>query len=83
MSIQSLLLYFLSWLLVALTPGPAAMCVMSQAARYGLQAGFRGILGIQIGNLIFFLCAAFGLVALLATATDAFAILQFVGAGYL
>jgi threonine/homoserine/homoserine lactone efflux protein len=43
MSIESLLLYLLTWLLVALTPGPAVICVMSQAAKYGLQAGFRGI----------------------------------------
>jgi homoserine/homoserine lactone efflux protein len=83
MSSQSLLLYLVTWLLLAVTPGPAVICVMSQAARYGLQAGFRGVLGIQLGNLVFFLCIAFGLVALLSTATHAFVILQFAGAVYL
>jgi homoserine/homoserine lactone efflux protein len=83
MSAQALLLYFSTWLLVALTPGPAVICVMSQAARYGPSAGFLSILGIQLGNLIFFLCIASGLVAALATVSTAFTILQFAGAGYL
>jgi homoserine/homoserine lactone efflux protein len=83
MSVHTVLLYFLTWFLLALPPGPAVLCVMSQASRYGLWAGFMGILGIQIGNFIFFLCVAFGLAALLAAATNAFAILQLAGAGYL
>lgn len=81
MSGQSVLLYFFTWLFVALTPGPAVMCVVSQAARHGLRAGFAGIFGIQIGNFILFVCVAFGLAALLATATNTFAILQFIGRG--
>jgi homoserine/homoserine lactone efflux protein len=83
MNIESLLLYLLTWLLVALTPGPAVIYVMSQAARCGWQAGLRGIVGIQIGNVIFFLCIAFGLVALLTAITNAFFILQIAGAAYL
>ena len=59
------------------------MCVMSQAVKYKLRAALIGIFGIQMGNLSFFVCIAFGLVTLLATATNAFVILQVVGAGYL
>ncbi len=40
-------------------------------------------MGIQIGNLIFFLCIAFGLVTLLAAVTNAFVVLQIAGAAYL
>jgi leucine efflux protein len=83
MNIESLLLYLLTWLLVALTPRPAVICVMSQAARYGTKAGSHGVVGIQIGNLIFFLCIAFGLVTLLAAVTNAFVVLQIGGAAYL
>ena len=39
--------------------------------------------GVQLGNIALFVCIACGLVALLATATNALAILQFAGAGYL
>ena len=83
MNMESLLLFFVTWLLVALTPGPAVICVMSQATSYGLGAGFRGVVGIQIGNLIFFLCIASGLVTLLMALTDAFVVLQIAGAAYL
>ena len=83
MNIESLLLYLSTWLLVALTPGPAVIYVMSQTARYGLQAGWRGIVGIQLGNLIFFLCVAVGLVTLLRAITHAFVVLQIAGAAYL
>jgi homoserine/homoserine lactone efflux protein len=80
---ESLLLYLSTWLLVALTPGPAVIYVMSQTARYGLQAGLRGIVGIQLGNFIFFLCIAVGLVTLLRAITHAFVALQIAGAAYL
>jgi homoserine/homoserine lactone efflux protein len=83
MNVDSLLLYFVTWFLIALTPGPAVICVISQAARYGLGAGFRGVVGIQIGNLIFFLGIAFGLVTLLMAVTNAFVVLQIAGAAYL
>jgi homoserine/homoserine lactone efflux protein len=83
MTIESLLLYLGTWLLVALTPGPAVIYVMSQAAKSGLEAGFRGVVGIQIGNLIFFVCIAFGLVTLLMAVTNAFVVLQVAGAAYL
>jgi homoserine/homoserine lactone efflux protein len=83
MNIESLLLYLLTWLLVALTPGPAVLYVMSQTARYGWQAGLRGVVGIQIGNVIFFLCIAFELVTLLTAITNAFLVLQIAGAAYL
>ena len=83
MNIGSLLLYVLTWLLVALTPGPAVICVMSQTVRYGVQAGLRGVVGIQIGNFIFFLGIAFGLVTLLRSITNAFVVLQIASAAYL
>lgn len=83
MSLTSFYLYFITWTLVALSPGPAAMCVMSQATRHGVRASFAGIGGIQTGNVLFFLCIAFGLASLLATATTAFTVLRWIGAAYL
>jgi homoserine/homoserine lactone efflux protein len=59
------------------------MCAMSQATRHGFGASLAGILGTQAGNLVFFICTAFGLATLLKTATTAFTILQVVGAVYL
>src|SRR5580704_12978351 len=83
MSTRIFLLYFATWSLVALTPGPAVMCSMAQATRHGFRSSLAGISGIQLGNFLFFVCIALGLGTLLATATTAFAVLRVLGAIYL
>ena len=83
MNTGTILLYLLTWLLVALTTGPAVMCSMTQASRYGLRHAIAGIAGIQMGHLVFFGCVASGLAALLASASTAFAALRLAGALYL
>src|SRR5262245_27620342 len=83
MSLQIFFFYLLTWSLVAVTPGPAVMCSMAQATRYGFRSSLAGISGIQLGNFLFFVCVALGLGTLLATATTAFAVLRVIGAIYL
>ena len=83
MHTQTVLLYLLTWSLVALAPGPAVMCAMTHASRYGLRLALVGIAGIQLGHLVFFGCIASGLAALLATASTAFTLLRVAGALYL
>jgi threonine/homoserine/homoserine lactone efflux protein len=83
MNLSTLLLYTATWTLVALTPGPAVMCAMTQSSRHGWRTGLIGIAGIQCGNLIFFACVAAGLAAALATATTVFECLRVAGAIYL
>jgi homoserine/homoserine lactone efflux protein len=83
MSVKISLLYFLTWLLVALTPGPAVICSMTLATRYGFRSSLIGISGIQAGNFLFFVCIALGIGTLLATASTAFTVLRILGAVYL
>ena len=83
MSLQTFLLYLATWSLVALIPGPAVMCSVAQSTRYGFRSSLAGIAGIQSGNFLFFVCIAFGLGALLATASTAFTVLRIAGAIYL
>jgi threonine/homoserine/homoserine lactone efflux protein len=83
MSTEVFLLYLATWFLVALTPGPAVMCAMSQATRYGFGHALIGIIGILLGHFVFFGGVACGLAALLATAGSAFAALRVIGAAYL
>jgi homoserine/homoserine lactone efflux protein len=83
MNLQLLLVYVATWTLVALTPGPAVLCAISHSTRFGFRASFAGICGIQTGNLLFFVGVAFGLAALLSSATAAFTVLRWVGAAYL
>lgn len=51
--------------------------------RHGFRHSLVAISGIQAGNVIFFVCAASGLGALLSSATHAFTILRCAGALYL
>jgi homoserine/homoserine lactone efflux protein len=83
MTTETFILYLGTWALVALTPGPAVMCAMSHATRFGFRQALVGIVGIQFGHLVFFGCVASGLAALLAAAGPAFTILRTVGALYL
>jgi len=83
MKTDIVLLYMATWTLVALTPGPAVMCSMAHSTRHGFRSSIAGISGIQLGNLVFFICVAFGLGALLGTATTAFIALRLIGALYL
>jgi homoserine/homoserine lactone efflux protein len=81
--IEIFFLYLATWTVVSLTPGPAVLCAMSQATRYGFRQALAGIGGILLAHVVFFGCIAFGLAALLATATTAFAALRVAGALYL
>ena len=83
MNAEIFLLYIATWSLVALTPGPAVMCAMSQATRHGFRSAFTSIIGIQAGHLVFFGFVASGLATLLATASTAFVALRLLGAVYL
>ncbi len=83
MSLQVFLWYLATWLLVAVTPGPAVMYAMSSATRYGFRSALAGVAGILLGHVVFFSCVACGLAALLATATTAFTLLRILGAVYL
>jgi len=83
MPLDTFLLFLAAWTLVALSPGPAVMFVMSQTARHGLRGGVAGTIGIVSGHLFTFSAIALGLAALLAKYNDAVSAIRIVGALYL
>src|SRR4051812_32603597 len=83
MALDAFLLFLAAWTLVALSPGPAVMFVMSQTARHGLRGGVTGTIGIVSGHLFTFSAVALGLAALLAKYQDAVWAIRVVGALYL
>ena len=54
MALDTFLLYLATWTLVALSPGPAVMFAMSQAARHGMRGAAAGTAGILLGHVIVF-----------------------------
>jgi homoserine/homoserine lactone efflux protein len=83
MALDTFLLYLAAWTLVALSPGPAVMFAMSQAARHGMHGAAAGTTGILLGHVVCFMLVAFGLAALLASVSGAMTAIRIVGAIYL
>ena len=83
MALQTFLLYLAAWTLVALSPGPAVMFVMSQSARHGMRGAVAGTSGIVFGHIVCFSAVAFGLAAVLAKFNGAITAIRIVGALYL
>jgi len=83
MELRTLLFYFATWTIVAITPGPAVMYAMATAARHGWRAGWAAICGIQAGNFVLFAAVALGLGALLSTSSSALTVLRMAGVAYL
>jgi len=83
MALNTFLLYLATWTLVALSPGPAVMFSMSQAARHGMRGAAAGTAGILLGHFIVFGAVALGLAALLASYSGAVTTIRIIGALYL
>lgn len=78
-----LLLYALTDLMACLSPGPAVLTVTSQAL-CGTRRGTAGaILGINLGNLVWFTMAGLGLAAVLKASPFLFTFLRWGGIAYL
>jgi threonine/homoserine/homoserine lactone efflux protein len=80
---QTLLMFFTTSVLLALSPGPDNLFVMTQAAQRGRKAGLLVTLGLCTGLLFHTAAVAFGLAALFKASASAFTLLKFAGAGYL
>ena len=83
MPLDAFLLFLATWTLVAISPGPAVMFVMSQTARHGMRGGVAGALGIVSGHVFTFSAVALGLAAVLARFSEAVTAIRIVGALYL
>jgi threonine/homoserine/homoserine lactone efflux protein len=70
-------------LVVNATPGVDMMLVLTRTLRHGVVAGIAAALGVAAGCVVHTLVAAFGLAALLAASSAAFAAVKWAGAAYL
>ncbi|MEO9636190.1 MAG: LysE family translocator [Parasphingorhabdus sp.] len=87
MPIETIILFITVDLMFCLTPGPATMVTVSHALPKGPAGGMRGALGpmvgINVGNFIWYGLTAFGLIALIQTVPAAYSILRWIGVAYL
>ncbi len=87
MPLETILLFLFADLMFCLTPGPATMVTVSHALPLGPTGGMRGalgpIIGVNIGNFIWYALTAFGLIALIEAVPAAYAVLRWIGVAYL
>jgi threonine/homoserine/homoserine lactone efflux protein len=81
--VHDLALFVAAGLLLNVTPGPDMAYIAARSAAGGVRDGVAATLGITAGCVVHTLAAAFGLAALLATSSAAFALVKWCGAAYL
>ncbi|MEJ2452994.1 MAG: LysE family translocator [Candidatus Thiodiazotropha sp.] len=82
-AIETLTGLFLTAVLLALSPGPDNLFVLTQSALLGRWAGLMATLGFCTGLIVHTLGVALGVTALLQQSDLAFTLLKLCGSGYL
>ena len=77
------LVFFMSSILLALTPGPDNLFVLAQAAQHGKMAGIAVTTGLCTGLLVHTAAVSLGVAAIFQASALAFALLKYIGAAYL
>ena len=83
MNMSILLAFLAASVVLAVTPGPGVIYIVSRTLAQGRAAGVASIAGVACGNLLNSLGAALGLAALFALSSLAFTVVKFAGAAYL
>jgi threonine/homoserine/homoserine lactone efflux protein len=68
---------------MVLTPGPNMIYMISRAITQGRVAGLIALAGVAVGFIVYMLCAAFGLTAIVFAVPYAYDVLRFAGVLYL
>jgi len=76
-------LFALAAVVLLITPGPAVLYIVARSVAQGRRAGLVSVLGIHLGTIFHILAASAGLSALVMSSALAFAVVKYVGAGYL
>jgi threonine/homoserine/homoserine lactone efflux protein len=80
---HKLAMFLTASLVLAATPGPGMLYVLSRTLAGGRREGITSSLGTFLGGMVHVVAAAAGLSVVLATSAIAFSIVKFTGAAYL
>jgi len=75
--------FLLASLVLAVTPGPAVMYIVTRSVVQGRRAGLVSLAAVALGNFGNAIAAAVGLAALFAVSSFAFSVVKYAGALYL
>ncbi len=80
---QSFVLFLTAAVLLAVAPGPGMLYVLARSLAGGRREGVLSAVGTFFGGMVHVLAAAAGVSMILAQSAMAFAVVKYVGAGYL
>lgn len=83
MSLESYFVFIGASILLCIAPGPDMLFLLGRTLAQGRKAGVLAAIGINLGAYVHMLAAVFGISAILATSSFAFAVLKWIGAAYL
>jgi threonine/homoserine/homoserine lactone efflux protein len=83
LELSNVYLFTLASIILALSPGPDNVYVLSQGATKGTKAAIATTLGLSSGVIVHTSAAALGISVILQSSELAFSVLKFLGAGYL
>lgn len=75
--------FLFATLVLALTPGPGVVFIVTRTLAQGRTAGLASVAGVALGNLANAVGASIGLAALFAVSSLAFTVVRWAGAAYL
>jgi threonine/homoserine/homoserine lactone efflux protein len=78
-----LLAFVAASLVLAVTPGPAVLYIVTRSVTQGRRAGLASVAGVALGNLGNAFGASVGLAALFAISSLAYVVIKYCGAAYL
>ncbi len=82
-SLPLLLAFLATALVLAITPGPGVVYIVTRTLAQGRTCGLASVAGVALGNLGNAAAASIGLAALLAASATAFELVKYAGAAYL
>jgi homoserine/homoserine lactone efflux protein len=83
MSWETYLIFLVTTAVVCLTPGPAALLVVTQGISNGFRRSYWAIAGIALANTIYFALSATGVAALILASGTLFSMIKWAGVAYL
>ncbi|ANN75815.1 LysE family transporter [Bordetella flabilis] len=83
MTLATWLTFMLAAWAISFSPGAGALSAMTSGLRYGFARGYWNTAGLILGIMFQLAVVGIGLGTLLATSETAFAIVKYVGVGYL
>lgn len=75
--------YLVGLVLIILLPGPNSLFVLSVAVRHGVRPGYAAAGGVFVGDAVLMFLSAVGVASVLKANETAFAVVKYLGAGYL